>query len=95
MPPAGLILLALKLTRTWLPRSTTGGGAGGWSARVSELSGRPPAQPGRQAAMCANRCGSTAIRTWPALLPDRLAYSLTAMACLLPGSIRSTIAARL
>ncbi len=44
--------------------------------------------------MRANRCGSTAIRTCPALLPDRLVYSLTAVACVPPGSIRFTIAAR-
>ena len=44
VPPAGLTARAWKLTRTWLPRSTTGGGAGGSSALVSDGSGRPAAQ---------------------------------------------------
>jgi hypothetical protein len=78
--PAGLTPVASKLTRTWLPRSTTGGGAGGSSAWVSERSGRPAAQLVRQDAIRANRCGSTARSTCPAPLPDRLVYSPTAVA---------------
>jgi len=92
--PAGLTPVASKLTRTWLPRSTTGGGAGGSSALVSERSGRPAAQLGRQDAIRANRCGSTARSTCPAPLPDRLVYSSTAVAWWPPGSIRSMIEAR-
>ena len=70
VPPAGRTRVPVNRTRTWSPRSTTGAGAGGSSAAVSERSGRPPAQSGRQAAIRAKRCGLTASRTCPAPLPE-------------------------
>src|ERR1700722_5705027 len=42
VPPAGRIAVPVNRTRTWSPRSTTGGGAGGTSPAVGGGSGRRP-----------------------------------------------------
>ena len=71
MLPAGRTPLAWNRSRTWLPASTTGRGAGGFSAAAS-AAGRRSSQLGCQAAIRANRCGSTPSMTCPAPAPDAL-----------------------
>ena len=94
MLPAGWTSWPPNRIRTASPLSITGGGAGGASAAAIEVSGWR-AHPGCQAAIRAKRCGSTPSSTCPAVPPDTLVYWSTAMAARPPGSMRSTIRARL